>query len=103
MQKKGIKKMNTLDKTIVNAKIRMDLAKDAVCNKFFAKKNGDSDIISKVIFMVVIVALVMIVKWAVTWILTGKTQVTNGTTDYTNTSIMGELSSKMKSIFDSNN
>lgn len=30
--------MNTLDKTMVNAKIRMDLAKDAVCDKLFAKK-----------------------------------------------------------------
>ena len=32
--------MNTLDKAMINAKIRMDLAKDAVCDKLFAKKNG---------------------------------------------------------------
>lgn len=95
--------MNTLDKAMVNTKIRMDLAKDAVCDKLFAKKNGDSDIISKVIFMVVIVALVMIVKWAVTWILTGKTQVTNGTTDYGENSIMKQLSDKMTTIFNSDN
>lgn len=95
--------MNTLDKAMVNAKIRMDLAKDAVCDKLFAKKNGDSDIISKVIFMVVIVALVMIVKWAVTWILTGSTKVTDNTTNYKPNSIMGQLSNKMISIFNSNN
>lgn len=95
--------MNRLDKAMVNAKIRMDLAKDAVCDKLFAKKEGDSDIISKVIFMVVIVALVMIVKWAVTWILTGKTQVDSNTTSYTSTSIMGSLASKMGAIFNSNN
>lgn len=95
--------MNTLDKAMVNAKIRMDLAKDAVCDKLFAKKNGDSDIISKVIFMVVIVALVMIVKWAVTWILTGKTQISNSDTDYGDNSIMKQLSDKMSAIFDSGN
>ena len=53
--------------------------------------------------MVVIVALVMIVKWAVTWILTGKTQVTNGTTDYGENSIMKQLSDKMTAIFNSDN
>ena len=95
--------MNTLDKAMINAKIRMDLAKNAVCDKLFAKKGGDSDIISKVIFMVVIVALVMIVKWAVTWILTGSTKVTNATTNYSNNSIMGSLANKMNAIFDSNN
>lgn len=95
--------MNTLDKAMVNTKIRMDLAKDAVCDKLFAKKNGDSDIISKVIFMVVIVALVMIVKWAVTWILTGQTKVSDSTTNYGENSIMKQLSDKMTAIFNSSN
>lgn len=94
--------MNTLDKAMINAKIRMDLAKDAVCDKLFAKKNGDSDIISKVIFMVVVVALVMIVKWAVSYILTGSTKGDNAN-GYTNTSIMGQLKDKMSKIFETTN
>lgn len=53
--------------------------------------------------MVVIVALVMIVKWAVTWILTGKTQISNSDTNYGDNSIMKQLSDKMSAIFDSGN
>lgn len=100
MKERNIKKMNRIDKVLVNAKVRADVVKDAFCERFLSKKNGDSDIISKVIFMVVIIALVLAIKWAVSYLLTGsieynKSSANTGVKD----GILGKIKNSLDSIF----
>lgn len=103
-QRKEYKEMNRIDKALVNAKVRADVAKDAFCERFLTKKNGDSDIISKVIFMVIVIALVIVIKWGVSYILTGSTSVTeNSANSKAAGGVMKTLSDKFNNIFNESN
>ena len=94
--------MNKLNSIAIAAKIRKDRLIDSAAEKLFSKEKGDSDILTKVIFVVVAIALVMILKWAFSYLLTGSSK-PDGSGTYKPDSIMGEFQNKVKAIFDANN
>ena len=94
--------MNKLNSIVIAAKIRKDRLIDSAAEKLFSKEKGDSDILTKVIFVVVAIALVMILKWAFTYLLTGSSKA-DGSGTYKPGSIMDDFQNKVKAIFNANN
>lgn len=94
--------MNKLNSIAIAAKIRKDRLIDSVAEKLFSKEKGDSDILTKVIFIVVAIALVMILKWAFSYLLTGSSK-PDGSGTYASGSIMSDFQDKVKAIFNANN
>lgn len=94
--------MNKLNSIAIAAKIKKDRLIDSAAEKLFSKEKGDSDILTKVILIVVAIALVMILKWAFSYLLTGSSK-PNGTGTYSPESIMGKFQNKVEAIFNANN
>ena len=94
--------MNKLNSIAIAAKIRKDRLIDSAAEKLFSKEKGDSDILTKVIFIVVAIALVMILKWAFSYLLTGSSK-PDGSGKYSSGSIMSDFQDKVKAIFNANN
>lgn len=94
--------MNKLNSIAIAAKIKKDRLIDSAAEKLFSKEKGDSDILTKVIFVVVAIALVMILKWAFSYLLTGSSK-PDGSGQYKTGSIMDDFQNKVKAIFNANN
>ena len=94
--------MNKLNSIAIAAKLRKDRLVDSAAEKLFSKEKGDSDILTKVILVVVAIALVMILKWAFSYLLTGSSK-PDGSGTYKEGSIMSDFHEKVKAIFKADN
>lgn len=94
--------MNKLNSIAIAAKIRKDRLINSAAEKLFNKEKGDSDILTKVILAVVAIALVMILKWAFSYLLTGSSK-PDGSGTYKEGSIMHDFQEKVKAIFKADN